>query len=207
MQDFNSGENQEIKRMIPYNTGMKKLVLHEYGRLIHELADAALKIEDRELRTEFAAMVVDAMKSTVQDKSKDHDDKKYWDHLHIMTGFQLDIDGPYEAPQAEAINKKPEKIPYTASSFGRRHYGLVLQKMIRNVAAMENGEEKDLYVDLLSNHVKKLLTINNPENANDSQVFKDIAEISNGCIVLSPDLFSLLEYKEDKQTKQSKKKK
>ena len=193
--------------MIPYNTGMNKLVLPEYGRLVQDLALAALEIEDKELRTEFSQMVVEVMKSVLQDKSKDHDEKKYWDHLHIITGFKLDIDGPFPSPEKEIINKKPEKVPYTSSSFNRRHYGLTLQRMIEKVAQMENSEEKDLYVDLISNHIKKLLTLNNPENANDERVFKDIADISNGRIEMSPEDFTLLEFKEDKQNNKTSKKK
>ena len=84
---------------------------------------------------------------------------------------------------------------------------LTLQKMIEEVARMENSEKKDYYVDLLSNHIKKLLTLNNPENANDEHVFRDLAEMSEGQIVLSPEMFSLLDFKEDKLNKSNKKKK
>lgn len=195
--------------MIPYNTGMKKLILPEYGRLVQEMAIAALEIEDREIRSEYAAMIVEVMKSVLQDKNKDHDEKKYWDHLHIITGFGLDIDGPFPKPEREIVNQKPRKIPYTSTNFKYRHYGLTLQKMIEKVARMENSEERDLYVDLISNHIKKLLTLNNPESANDGHVFKDLADISNGRIELTEELFSLPEYKEDKpqNNKQNKKKK
>ena len=207
MQNEDLGNNGAIKRMIPYNTGMEKLVLAEYGRLVHDMARAALGIEDRQLRTEFAFLVIEVMKSVLQEKNKDHDDKKYWDHLQIITDLKLDIDGPYPMPERETVNKKPEKVPYTSTSFNRRHYGLVLQRMIEKVAQMENSEEKDLYVDLISNHIKKLLTLNNPESANDEHVFKDLADISNGRIEVSPEFFTLLEFKEDKPNNKTKKKK
>lgn len=207
MLNQNIENDTDFKRFIPYNTGTEKLALPEYGRLVHQMANAALTIEDIDLRTEFAQMVIDLMKSVMQDKNKDSDDKKYWDHLHIITDFKLQINGPYPAPEPEVVNKKPAKVPYTTSSFGRRHYGLTLQKMIEEVARMENSEQKDYYVDLLSNHIKKLLTLNNPENANDEHVFKDLAEMSEGQIVLSPEMFSLLEFKEDKLNKSNKKKK
>lgn len=197
----------EFKRMIPYNTGMARLVLPEYGRLVHDMATAALDIEDRALRTEYAYMVVDVMKSVLQEKNKEHDDKKYWDHLHIITDFNLDIDGPYPRPEQETVNKKPEKVPYTSTNFTRRHYGLVLQKMIEKVSQMENSEERDLYVDLISNHIKKILTLTHPESANDDHVFQDLADMSNGRIELSPEIFTLPEYKEDKLNNKSKKKK
>lgn len=207
MLDLDTEERTEFKKMIPYNTGMKRLILPEYGRLVQTMAEAALQIEDRELRKEYAALVVDVMKAVMQEKSKEPDEKKYWDHLHIMTDFKLDIDGPYPQPQPEAIGKKPEKIPYASGLSERRHYGGVLQKMIQKVAMMENSEEKDLYVDLLSNHIKKMLTINNPENSTDEHVFKDLADMSNGRIQLSPEIFTLLEFKNDKPAKSNSKKK
>ena len=66
MQNEDLENNGAIKRMIPYNTGMEKLALAEYGRLVHDMARAALGIEDRQLRTEFAFLVIDVMKSVLQ---------------------------------------------------------------------------------------------------------------------------------------------
>lgn len=191
--------------MIPYNTDLKKLALPEYGRLIQQMVDVCVGIEDRDERNAFAAAIVESMKSLLQEKGKSDDDKKYWDHLYIISDHRLDIDSPYGTPTAGELNPKPEKLPYSASDFNRRHYGRILQKMVKEVAEMENSEAKDMYVELLANHIKKLLVMNNPENANDQRVYADLADMSGGNINVGNDIFDLPEYIEDKPVKSKKK--
>ena len=192
--------------MIPYNTDLKKLALPEYGRLIQQMVEVCVGIPDRQERNELAATIVESMKLVAQDKGKTDDDKKYWDHLYIISNYQLDVDYPYGMPDSLELHPKPEKLPYTSSDFNHRHYGKILQKMVKSVAAMENSEAKDMYVELLSNHIKKLLVMNNPENANDERVYSDLSEMSGGNINVGTDVFDLPDFIEDKPAKTKKKK-
>lgn len=194
--------------MIPYNTDLKGLVLQEYGRIVQDMVDICVRVEDRDERNSFAAAIVDIMKSMVQAKGgKVEDDKKYWDHLYVISGKTLDIDSPYGVPTDEEMEPKPSKIPYQNSEFSKRHYGRTLQRMVKKVASMDNSEEKDMYVELLSNHIKKLLVLNNTENANDERVYSDLSEISGGAINVGTDVFDLPEFTEDKPVKNQKRKK
>ncbi|MCH5217097.1 MAG: DUF4290 domain-containing protein [Muribaculaceae bacterium] len=193
--------------MIPYNTDLKKLVLPEYGRIVHDMVQICKTLEDRDERNRFAAAIVDTMKAMTQEKGKQNDDRKFWDHLYVIAENDIDIDSPFGVPDANAVNPRPGKIPYVSSDFGRRHYGKVLQKMVHEVALMPNSEEKDACVELLANHVKKLLTINNAEYANDERVYADLQAISSGSIALEEGIFDLPEYKEEKPAKNQKKKK
>lgn len=197
----------QFQNMIPYNTGMPKLVLPEYGRLVHEMAEICANITDREERNSFAGVLVEIMKSTTQDKNKEPDEKKYWDHLYIIGQGKLDIDSPFGTPEEEVMKAAPAKMPYTGSHFEKRQYGRIVQQMIKKVSKMENSEDKDTLVELLANHVKKLQTMHNPENASDELVFADIDTISGGSIKLSKDMFTLLDFKEEKPAKNQKKKK
>lgn len=193
--------------MIPYNTDLETLVLPEYGRIIHEMVKVCGEIEDRDERNRLASAIVDTMKTMTQEKSKLPDDRKYWDHLYLISGRTLDIDSPFGKPEDSEINPQPSKIPYSAGDFNRRHYGSVLQKLVREVALMPNSENKDACVELLANHVKKLLVMNNAENANDEMVYKDLKAISSGNISLEAGIFDFPEYKEEKPQKAAKRKK
>lgn len=193
--------------MIPYNTELEKLVLPEYGRLVHEMVKICSDIEDREQRNEFAASIVETMKSMTQEKGKLQDDRKFWDHLYVISGNQIDIDSPYGKPEEEDVHPVPMKIPYSNSDFGKRHYGRVLQKLVHQVALMPNSEDKDACVELLANHIKKLLVMNSAENANDARVYDDLAAISSGSITLQEGIFDLPEFKEDKPVKNNQKRK
>lgn len=193
--------------MIPYNTDLEKLHLPEYGRLVHEMVKICCGIEDREQRNHFAATIVETMKNMTQEKGKLPDDRKYWDHLFVISNNELDVDSPYGKPSVDESNPVPEKIPYSNSDFGRRHYGNVLQRMIREVALMPNSAEKDACVELLSDHIKKLLVMTNSENGHNTQVFSDLAAMSNGSITIEEGMFDIPEYKEDKPAKAQKRKK
>lgn len=193
--------------MIPYNTELEKLVLPEYGRLVHEMVKICTQLEDREQRNRFASSIVETMKEMTQEKGKFPDDRKYWDHLFVISNNELDIDSPFGRPEEREMNPQPTKIPYSTSDFNRRHYGNILQKMVHQVALMPNSEEKDACVELLANHIKKLLVMNNPENANNERVYSDLGAISSGSITLEEGIFDIPEYKEEKPSKTQKRKK
>ena len=193
--------------MIPYNTDLEKLVLPEYGRLIHEMVRICAEIEDRDQRNVFAESIVETMKSMTQEKGKVPDDRKFWDHLFIISGNSLDVDSPFGKPDSAEVFPTPSKIPYVSSDFNRRHYGKVLQKMVHQVSLMPNSEEKDACVELLANHIKKLLVMNNAENANDEMVYADLDAISSGSISVEEGIFDLPEFKEEKGSQTQKRKK
>ena len=193
--------------MIPYNTDLEKLVLPEYGRLVHEMVGLCSQLQDRGERNAMASTIVETMKSMTQEKGKQPDDRKYWDHLFVISGYTLDVDSPYGKPQEKIEDIKPEKIPYTSSDFGRRHYGKILQEMISEISRMPNSENKDACVELIANHIKKLLVINNSEHADDRQVFSDLTAMSRGSIAIGEGIFDIPEFKEDKATKNQKRKK
>lgn len=181
-------------------------MLPEYGRLVHEMVKICCEMENREERNLFAPIIIETMKTMTQDKGKLQDDRKYWDHLYLISNKKLDIDSPYGKPEESDIHPVPKKIPYMATDFNRRHYGLILQKLVRQVALMPNSEEKDACVELLANQIKKLLVMNNAENAEDEMVYSDLKTMSEGSIALESGIFDLPEYKDEKTAKSQKKK-
>ena len=42
---------------------------------------------------------------------------KLWDHLFIMSKFELEVDSPFEKPSAEKLTEKPDQIEYPKSEF------------------------------------------------------------------------------------------
>lgn len=181
--------------MIPYNVSEPKLALPEYGRNIQRMIDHCLAIEDREERTRCAHTIADVMARLFPSIVGEGGDlRKIWDHINIMSDFRLDIDFPCEVIGKEELARTTEKIPYNNQFYKYRLYGKNLQTMIHNVADMENCVEKDQLIFLLANQMKKLLVTSNPENATDSRVFADIAEISDGRIIIDPATYRLNDY-------------
>lgn len=181
--------------MLPYNVDEKKLLLPEYGRNIQRMLDHCLTIEDRNERTRCAMAISEIMATLFPAVLGENGDRrKIWDHINIMTGFNLDIDYPCDVLTLEEIKPEPEKIPYDKPLVKFRHYGRNIQDMIEVVAAMDNCVEKDQMIFLLANQMKKLLLINNPENSSDARVFEDIAIMTDGRIVIDPSNYRLNEY-------------
>lgn len=181
--------------MIPYNVSEPKLVLPEYGRNIQRMIDYCLTIEDREERGRCAYSIADAMATLFPSVvAEDSSRRKIWDHIYIMSDFKLDIDFPCEVVSPEDLVPSKSAVPYNSQFNRYRHYGRSIQEMVKTVADMENSVEKDQLIFLIANQMKKLLVANNPENASDNKVFVDIADISEGKIVINPDSYKLNDY-------------
>ena len=72
-----------------------------------------------------------------------------------MSDFKLDIDSPYPTPLREKLQEKPRPVPYAPSTLRHKHYGRVLETMVKTVAEMEDGEEKDILTLAIANQMKK----------------------------------------------------
>lgn len=189
-----------------YNSNLKPLVMPEYGRNIQNMVDYATTIENREERQKAAQTIIDVM-GNLYPYLRDVADFKHklWDHLAIMTDFKLDIDYPYELPTRALLESKPNEIPYSEGRIKYRHYGIVVEKMIKRAAEFEEGPEKDSLVQMIADHMKKCYLTWNKETVDDEKVMSDFIELSKGKIDV-PDDFQLKETKSLLPTKNVKKK-
>lgn len=163
-----------------YNTQKKKLILPEYGRNIQNMVDVCLLLEDKDERTRCAYSVIDIM-GNMFPHLRDVNDFKHilWDHLAIMSDFQLEIDYPFEVIKKEDLGTKPQKLDYSRPSMKFRHYGKTLEKLIKLASTYEEGEEKEQLVWLVLNHMKKSYMQWNKE-VEDSKIFLDLYDLSEG---------------------------
>lgn len=189
---------QDVVKMIPYNTGMPKLKMAEYGRNIQNLVDFCVSIPDREERTRCAHAIAEIMTILFPTLKKDpNSSKKIWDHINIMSEFSLDIDFPVEVVTAEGVNPVPDAIPYSnARDICFRYYGKHIQNMVKTVADMEPSEEKDTLIGVIANHMKKLMLAHNREAVSDHKVLRDLCFLSDGKIDLVPGDIQLYDYQE-----------
>ena len=198
--------------MLIYNSQLKKLVLPEYGRNVQQMVDYCVQLEDRDERTHCACSIVDTMALLLpQIKQEANWRHKLWDHLAIMSNFQLDIDFPYEIVQPDNLNTKPLPVAYKKEPIAYRHYGKLIEHMIARAAEYPEGEERDALVMLIANHMKKLIFQISNEVVDDRKIFKDLAHYSHGVIRLDTDTHALHEFQAaptpaNQQAKKKKKK-
>ncbi len=188
-----------------YNSTRKPLVLPEYGRHIHKMVEHALSIEDREERTRCAHGIVTVMGNLFPHLRDVSDFKhKLWDHLAIMSDFKLDIDFPYDLPEAANFTSKPQKVAYSINRMNFRHYGKLIEQMIDKAIEMEDGDLKNHLIALISNHMRKSLLNWNKDYATDERIVQDIKYLSKGKLEVSVQQTKTLETREP-QNRQRKK--
>ncbi|WP_319272983.1 DUF4290 domain-containing protein [uncultured Draconibacterium sp.] len=163
-----------------YNTKRKKMALPEYGRNIQNMVDYLLTIEDREKRNRSAQTVIDVMGNLFPHLRDVQEFKhKLWDHLAIMSDFNLDIDYPYDPPSPESLNERPNTVPYSKNRIKYKHYGKTMELLIQEADNFE-GEEREIIIEQLANHMKKSYLAWNKDAVEDQMIFNDLEEMSRG---------------------------
>lgn len=163
-----------------YNYERKKLRLPEYGRHIHQMVEYLMSIQDRELRNSQARVVVDIM-GNLNPVLRDTADfaHKLWDHLFIISDFQLDVDSPYPRPSSEMLAPKPDKLPYPSKKIAFKQYGKHIQHMLAKLAEENDEQAKTLTAVHIAKYMKAKSFEYNQEHPNNEVILKDIQEMSN----------------------------
>lgn len=171
---------------LEYTTNLEPLVIREYGRYIHRMVDHAVKIPDRESRNAAAREIIKVMELLNPDPKKGADhEHKLWDHLHLMAKFQLDVDAPYPKPtESQPLDKARAKPSYPKGGIKYRHYGRLVEEMIR-VAKMElNDETQDKMTDFIGAYMKLAYKQWNEKRMSDEIIKHNIKDMSDGRLEL-----------------------
>lgn len=172
-----------------YNSSREPLIIAEYGRNVQKLIKHILTIENKERRSKAAHILVNTMASLHQG-AKDFSDykQKLWDHLHAISNFQLDIDGPFPTP-AKDDSFKPDTLDYKQSQDLKfRYYGRNLEQMVKDAAELEDNEAKVYMVAMIANTMKKLYLTWNKDTVTDD-IIKDHLRILSKDKLHLPDDF------------------
>ena len=176
-----------------YNTQQKRMPLPEYGRSIQNMVDYALTIQERAERQRCANTIINIMGNMFPHLRDVPDFKhKLWDHLAIMSGFELDIDYPYEIIREDNLVTRPDHIPYYTSRMRYRHYGRTLEILIKKAIEFPEGNEKRNLVALICNHMKKDYLAWNKDMVDDKKIAEDLYELSDGKLQMTDDIVRLM---------------
>lgn len=170
-----------MNRTLQYNTEKTGLQMSEYGRIIQEMVNHCLTIEDRQERLVCAQNIVSVMASLVQEKVGNPEvQSKLWNHLALISGFKLDIDYPVEIiPQAEfASHPSPMSLPQ--GWILHKHYGRIIEDALKHLNAMPEGEERDALVRQTADRMKQNLFTWNPDVMSEEKVANDIEAYTQG---------------------------
>ena len=186
-----------------YNTKRNKLIIREYGRNIQKLVEDCVKIEDRKERTRTAYAVVRIMSDVVNSKENSNETNrnnedfwnKLWDHLFIMSDYQLDVDSPFPKPVPDTSEREFIKPSYNNKNKVRfRTYGVNMQNLIRKVSEYPENVRQQ-YAPSLANYLKMMYLTYNRNSVNDQLIRHQLSELSNEKINL-PEDFNFVNTKE-----------
>lgn len=172
-----------------YNTSREKLIITEYGRNIQKMIQHAQTFEDKEERSKIARQIVGVM-AMLNPALRDVTDfrHKLWDHLFLISDFKLDVDAPFPVPEAEILKVRPKRFHYPEAASRLRHYGKNVELTIEKVAAMPEGQPRQLAIRDLANFMKLCYLTWNTDTGNDEQIFRDLKKMSGGKIVVDDNL-------------------
>ena len=176
------------------------------------MIEQAVTIEDRQKRNEAAKAIIKAMSMISPSlasgtatnpptnnnaqpdpqlqKLKDSLDywQKLWDHLIIISNYQLDIDSPFAKPEKEkeTVHITP-KSEYKKAGIRVRSYGRYLDQMIQTVTEYPDGPEKLQLTKDIANQMKKLYLTWNRDTVEDSVIISQLYQLSDGKLTLPED--------------------
>lgn len=177
---------------LQYNSERTPLIIPEYGRHMHIMVQQLLETEDKEERNKKAKAIIGVM-GNLNPHLRDVPDfqHKLWDQLFIMSGFELEVDSPFEKPQREVLEQRPEPLNYPQNFPKYRFYGNNIKSMIDVALKWEEGEMKDALVYNIANHMKKCFLNWNKDTVDDQVIFDHLAELSNGELKVKEELLPL----------------
>lgn len=190
--------------MLEYNTGRNQLVIKEYGRNVQKMIEQAIKIKDADKRSEAAKAIIRIMAQLNPDQRENLDHKKntdsldywhkLWDHLFIMSNYQLDVDAPFPKPSPIKGAPSFSETNYFRRKISYRTYGRNLENIIATVSSYPEEVRAEMS-KVLANQLKKMYLIYNRDSVEDKFIIQQLREISGGKLTL-PDDFVLESTKE-----------
>ena len=175
---------------LDYNTQREKLALPEYGREIQRMVDHAKTLADKKERQRCAETIIAIMDRMFPQNRQNADYKhKLWDHLALMSNFELDIDWPYDIDQAATITTRPEPMAYPMKDIAVKHYGYMVFELFDKLKQMEPGKERDELTRVTANQMKRNLMLCSHGSSDDEKVASDLARFTDGKIQLDLSTF------------------
>ncbi|KEQ29074.1 DUF4290 domain-containing protein [Pedobacter antarcticus] len=172
-----------------YNTTRNELILAEYGRNVQNMVKYICGLSDLEERNKYAQAVIDLM-GFLNPHLRDVADFKHklWDHLHIISGYQIEVDSPYPKPTPEAALVKPAHIGYPQQRIKYKHYGKTVEVLIDRALAVDEPERRAAMVQGIANFMKMAYVTWNKDTVADETILKNLYELSGGKLQLEENI-------------------
>lgn len=162
--------------MQKYNTQLQQIKLPEYGRNIQQLIQYCKTIPDREKRTRYAYSIVEIMSDIYPDIKNVEDGKRIlWDHIAVISDFELDIDYPYPVIRKQDLQSKPNTIRQNPVRIKYKMYGSTVEQMLKQTDTLKTAEERKRLFEMCANHMKRNFhNVNTNADEDNAKIINDL---------------------------------
>mgnify|MGYP001433133872 CR=1 FL=1 len=167
-----------------YNTQLAPLIIPEYGRHIHSMANSLIDIEDDVKRNQQARVLINIM-GNLNPHFRDVEEyrHKLWDHLFIMCNHQLNIDSPYPKPILEE-QKHTVRINNAQGSVKHKHYGKLILSLIQEAVQLTDPDTRNHAFEQIAKQMKRAYLNWNQTNVQDIQIWTDLEKFAGEEVTL-----------------------
>lgn len=191
-----------------YNTTREKLEKPEYGRHIQKMVQHAMGLKTKEERTKCASAIVSFLvQSSGFQKNNNEYEQKFWNQIHIISNFKLDVNSKYPPPKAEKIAEKPKKLSYPVRKIQFSFYGLTIEKLIKKAIDTNNSDHKKSIICMTVNQMKKAYLTYNKDSVDNKTIASHLKILSKGQLSVPEDFDYIDSYNFTKSKKSTFKKK
>ena len=177
----------------------------EYGRHIQNMINHAISLNNKKEQQECVDAII-AFMGQMNPHLRDVKEftHKLWDHLHIMSGFQLNVESPYPKPEIEKLTEKPDPMKYPGSKIKFSYYGSTIPNMIETALNLK-GQEKEIMTGMIANQMKKSYILFNESSVDNNIIRLHLNQLSNGQLKIAED-FEFIRSASVRQTNSNNKK-
>jgi hypothetical protein len=164
-----------------YNTTRNHLIMKEYGRHIQKMVEYLLSIKDKEERQRNAYAVIELM-GFLNPHLKNVEDfrHKLWDHLFLISNFELDVESPYPIPTRETLKARPERLRYPKRYPKFNHLGKNIEVVIDKALKEENPEKKQGFANAIAYYMKLAYSNWHKELVHDENIQSELNNMTEG---------------------------
>ncbi len=155
--------------------------MREYGRHIQKMIEYVLTIKDPEERQRNAQAVIELM-GFLNPHLKNVEDfrHKLWDHLFLISNFELDVESPYPIPTRETLKGKPQPLKYPKRKPKFSHLGKNLELVINKALKEENPEKRQGFANAVAYYMKLAYNNWHHETVHDDAIQSELTNITDG---------------------------
>ena len=164
-----------------YNTTRNHLMMKEYGRHIQKMIEYLMSLEDPEKRQKNAYAVIELM-GFLNPHLKNVEDfrHKLWDHLFLISDFNLNVESPYPIPTKETLKAGPMQLKYPKRYPKFSHLGKNLEIVINKALKEENPEKRNGFANAVAYYMKLAYNNWHKETVHDDAIQSELSVLTEG---------------------------